>query len=149
MGRGGSQHARSRELKPAREKAKLLFSQGKTPAEAARALAKEFGAIPLSTLTGWKRKVIPASPPPARPAEEPPSLLEKGFTKEDMILTTLAELRAMVTGLQTAIKSLQKEPPRCQLTWENGEAVVVCETLEDAQRMKVAMAKVCQIRVSK
>jgi hypothetical protein len=145
---GGSTFAKSVALRPVRKKAEELFRQGKQPVEVARVLAQEFGAIPLSTLRGWRNRMEPGTPA-QRIAEVAGNIKEAPPTKEDQILGMLGALQISISSLAAAVKSLQKEPPRCKLTWENGDPVFVCETREDAHRMQDALLRHTQIRQPK
>jgi len=104
--------------------------------------------------SGYKKAPTAGARTPGQRIAEVAGSIQEGSqesapTKEDQILGILMALQISISSLAAAVKALQKEPPRCQLTWEDGEAVFVCKTMEDAERMQAALFRPKIVRVAK
>jgi hypothetical protein len=98
---GGNNFAKSVALRPVREKAEVLFRQGKCAPEVQRALAQEFGEIPIGTLNGWMHRMKPGTPVQqmVAPADMGPTQDKHSWLNETM--TLLGEMEAERKDLST------------------------------------------------
>lgn len=89
---------------------------------------------------GLRPEPVPVEKPAAPATRSQPPLTE--------IVAEIARLRETIGLLQEEVHRLQAErQPQCQLVWENGEPIFVCETQADASRMELLLSRKIILRV--